>query len=441
MTRFHTSLLLLVLASPAAFAQDEVQRTGIIGAEGPPRTLIANTNGLDLLKLLPDGYSYTFNGEIERKRFVVRRMSLQSPDGKTQFSFGRIEGAFVVRRRSLPSQKLSLAVNGVEYPLERNKGSNLDRYLDQSVSAAGPGPFRVRGWLIAKTQGSITRHSVLLDGVSVQVKRKGLDHVWAERVYDKGKTVLLESIRSVNSAIKRKHVKVNRPAYTSIYLPPFAGSPAYGTVQRKGKLWSRRAPTVIANCSELKSIKVFRDGYSYVLDGAVESKSSAGASTPGFIVHQIALESPKRDKSLSLVRFEGTLNVRKTATPRARLVLTQKGVDHTIEENSGSKLDRYLDEAVQAGGPGSFKVRGWLITRTTAKSTIHSALLDGIEVKVEREQLDRVWAERVYDKGKTVLIESTGSVQLGVKRRFVEVLRQAPRKGLAQALSGSQALR
>ena len=85
-----------------------------------------------------------------------------------------------------------------------------------------------------------------------------------------------------------------------------------------------------------------------------------------------------------------------------------------------------------------FKVRGWLITRTKGKSTTHSALLDGIEVKVEREQLDRVWAERVYDKGQTVLIESTGSVQLGIKRRFVEVLRQAPRKGLVNALSASR---
>lgn len=438
MTRFQISLLLLALAASPAFAQNEVRRTGVIGAEGPPRPLIQNYNGLDLLKLLPDGYSYTFNGEIERKRLVVRRMSLQSPDGNRQLTFARMEGSFTVGRRPLPSGKLYLEVNGVQLGLEQNKDTKLDRYLDETVQAGGPGAFKVRGWSITKTEGSSSKRSFLLDGVDVQVKRKGLDHVWAERVYDEGQTVLLASIRSVQSGIKRRFVEVNRPGYTSIYIPPFAGSPDYGTVKRTGVLGSRRPPTVIENCNELQSIKVFRDGYAYVMDGAVEKEVPAGSSSRGFVVEQIALESPNRRKTLSLVRFEGTFEVRQSTAPRARLVLSHEGVDHTVEENPGSNLERYLGEVVRAGGPGAFKVRGWLITRTTPKSTSHSTLLDGIEVSVEREQLDRVWAERVYDKGKTVLIESTGSVQLGIKRRFVEVLRHAPRAGLANALSGSQ---
>ena len=99
------------------------------------------------------------------------------------------------------------------------------------------------------------------------------------------------------------------------------------------------------------------------------------------------------------------------------------------------KLDRYLEQALQAGGPGEFKLRGWTITTRDASGQTDAALLDGVEVKVEREGLSGVWAERVYDKGKTVLLESSGRVQRGLKSRFVEVVRRTPRAGLTSALS------
>lgn len=421
MTRIQTSLLLLVLTGPLALAQEET-RTGIVGAPAPPRAFVQSSSELEARDLLPKGYSYVFTGKVEGKRLVVTRVSLRSPDEQTRIFLERVEGTFAARRLPLPSGKVVLKRGSRPVRLETGTHSQLDRYLSQSVDCDGPGNFTIRGWSITRERGDQKRRSILLDGIDVRVRRAGLDHVWAERVYDRGQTVLLESEGAVQSGVKRKHVRINRLAKQPFWLPAFYGQP--DEVQQRGVIGDRQPRTSISNYAELRRIGVFRDGDAYTFKGATEGQR--------FLVGEMAFVSPGRSRRQALARFEGVFQVREAG---GRLVLSHEGVDRTLLRNPISQLDRYLQQALRRDGPGEFKLRGWTVTTQDGSGPAQAALLDGVEVMIEREGLASAWAERVYDKGRTVLLEPTGSVQRGVKSRFVELVRRAPSAGMTKALS------
>lgn len=418
MTRLPNSLLLLALAAPLASAQSE-RRTGVVGAAKPPRPLIASVSDLEARGHLPEGYGYVFTGTVETTggvdRLVVSRIALRSPDAKTQLSLERVEGTFALRQTP---DGLVLRRGARSFTLERNTGSQLDRYLDEALREGGPENFTLRGWAI--TRSDRTKRSILVDGVDVRVERKGLSHAWARRIY--GETVLLAPSGKVERALRRKHVAINRSATLPIYLPAFAGQP--GEVLQRGTIGTKRAPTTIANYGELKRLRTFRKGDTYVFAGQTQDQR--------FEVERISLESPDGGRTQTLARFEGVFQVSKRG---GRVVLNHEGLDRTIERNSGSQLERYLAQSLRDGEAGGFKLRGWLIDDRAASAQTHTALLDGLAVDVERKGLAGVWAERVYDKGRTVLLESDTTVQWSVKRRHVAIARRPIRAGLTDAMT------
>lgn len=422
MTRLQTSLLLLMLPLSGSLALAQEVRTGVVG-ESRPQAQITNASELQGLDLLPKGYAYVFTGKVRRSHLEVERISLRSPDGKTQISLERMEEQVGVTRRPMPSAKLVLRHYGRDHRLERNRGSELDRYLDRAVYDQGAGTYTLRGWAITRTVDGRATRSLLLDGIAVKVERLGLDPVWAERVHDSGQTVLLEAIGSVQRSVKAKHVEVKRSSSPPLSIPAFHGHP--DEVQQRGTIGARRASTSIANYGELSRLGVFVAGDRYSFTGATRDRR--------FEVAEIGLEAPDQSRSRSLERFEGVYQVRQAG---GRLVLQHESRERTLERNEATQLERYLARAVRAQGPGEFKLRGWLITTQTATGETATALLDGVEVEVARKGLDSIWAERVYNGGRTVLLEPTGDVQLAVKSRFVEVVRRAPRAGLVNALSG-----
>lgn len=213
MTLSRLTLFCLLAAAPLASAQDETVRTGTVGARVAP-PWIENINELEARGHYPKGYTASMRGTLRKKTFVVRTLTLVSPDRAKTITLTRFEGVVSVRKAAAtPSRKSHLVADpqGAERTIEPNAWSRLERYLKTAVERDGAGRFKVRGWLVDTQSGSSVEQSLLLDGVEVEIPRLGRV-TWAERVYKKSKKdiVLVEPTGNVQLGIKGRFVQARR---------------------------------------------------------------------------------------------------------------------------------------------------------------------------------------------------------------------------------------